>query len=251
MGFDKEVEKVIESGVEPITMIRSTVRECASGEPVAYRASLQLNSQTMGKLTEAEYGVTAERSKKGILLVIRAITYAKRAIDKYLEEGKKFEFISVVCPDIFLTKTDPVSTLKRIFEDDLSKLRFLCLEFHAQLLFEPSTEPQKMMSKLKDELGVKMLMRDFGGEYCPIMRMENFRFDYVSLDQSATDRLLEGDKRRRKIYGVLMYFVKELGVKAIAADIDSEQAAALSGFGYYGYTSRAESGERLLPEVNK
>ncbi len=248
MDLHEEVKAVLDSGIEPITMVHNTVYSCLDREPVALRARLEINSLDIGTLTDDEYQVTADRTKRAILLCGRAMEYAKRALSERATGKKAVSWISVKCPDTFLSKTNPVKAVKTVFADAPALIERLCLEFSPRVFYNRDEQVLPNFEALK-KLGVKTVLSDFGDEYCPAMKLMEFPFDYVILHKDLAKLLC--DRERDRVTAPLLSYVKGLRVGVYAPLLGLEhEMEAYSRAGCNGYLD-LDKKARLLkkPEV--
>ncbi len=239
MGIKEEVALALESGVAPISMVKDTVLALPRKKPMAYRAKLQINSLDLGTLTAKEYQVTADRTKRAILLAGRALTYAFRAIEEKLAQAQEFEWISVRCPDTMLVKTDFAKTLDRLCEEKTELCEKLCLEFSPAILYNADEKVKESLLQAKAR-GAKILLDSFGDAYCPAMKLAEFPFDYVVMHPVLVEMLQ--DPQRYKVAQSLLAYVKVLGMQVIAPETDCEEVvSACERAGCAGYTVASSS----------
>ncbi len=234
MELNEEVAALLESGTEPLTMTRSIVRDCKNRMPRAYRTTLQVNSLEIGAITDAEYTLTAERTKRSILLFARALMYAERAIDQCRAAGFDFDWISVRCPPSAVTRSEVYDTILRVFAGNEVMLPKLCIEFSTKLLFDPETDKiLETFSALK-EAGIKTMLYDFGEEFCPTMRLLAYDFDYVSLHKDVVDMMRS--PATEESAKALMQYVQGFSIEIVAPGIDTSEAPTYGEIGCYGFT---------------
>ena len=243
----EQVKEALLSGLEPITMFCQNIYPTnGNPEPIAYRAKMVLNSTLLGTLTPKEFQVSADNSERGILLSDRALGYVCEAIEEKLAAGERFLWISLYCPLTMLTKTDLLKTLEGLFDGDKEKRQKICLELPARSLYE---EPAVLRQALLDLklLGVKSALIDYGSEYCPMMRLASFPFDYVILDPAVCTLLSrEGGA---KAVETLISFARNLRVEVIATNVQTEtEQTAFYKADCLGNTT-GEEPARLLPLI--
>ena len=243
MDLKSEVERAVEAGIEPISMDSYQIYSARSLRPLAYRTELRINSTLTGVLTHAEYDVAAEKSERGILLAERALKYTVRAIERYAERGKHVEFISTRCPVSILTNTDFVEALKKAVDGDNRKAAKLCIEFPSNLMYSNPSQVRPVLEGMR-QLGVKSMISDFGGEFCPLMRLGEFPVDFVSLTPQSVNALK--DEKTSKSLETMISFVRDLRINVIANVLHTdEEIEFFTHADCYGYR-REEEPEPLL-----
>ncbi len=248
MDLKQEIDALLNAEVSPIAMVQSEVMRLPFPEPFAYRTSLVINSIELGALSYEQYSVTAERTKRAIVLAGRALTYARRIMEQYEDEGKEYEWLSVKCPDTILTKTNLPETLSNTFLGKEELLSKLALEFSPQLFFNASPDALEGLAAAKS-LGVRVILNGFGDEYCPITKLGDYPIDMAVLHPRFMDRLR--DEREAPAAKAVIAYIQALDIKMIAPSLrDDEQVALAEKIACTAYTS-AEVSENLLWEIGK
>ncbi|MGM9631774.1 MAG: EAL domain-containing protein [Eubacteriales bacterium] len=244
--INAEVQAILASGVAPIELYRDSVLRFISDKPFAYRTRLEINSLDLGILTHNEYSVTAERTKRALLLASRALTYVNRVMDEDMERGLEYDWISVRLPDAILSKTSLDKTLDKIFGKDEKKIGKLCLEFSPHLLYNPSPKAVETLDLVRKR-GVKIMLDGFGDEYCPTMKLQDYPLDYVIMHEKMLSMLK--DEKRADSAGALISYLHSMRIEVLAPVLTDEADIGMCGrAGCMGYVL-ANSSERLLKEV--
>lgn len=240
-----QLREALSSELEPITVYKQPVFPCnGSPDPVAYRTETVLNSTLVGRLTPEDYQSTADKSKRGILLADRTLYSVCRAISLLPENETRIKWFSLYCPVSMITGTDLVETLGKLFGGDKEKLKKLMLEFPVSALYEDS---EKLRGTLLDMklLGVKSALAGYGTEFCPMMRLASFPFDYVILDPEVRELM----SRDAKAAETLIAYARSLRIEVVVTGVENGEQEAPSYYraDCFGYTDNSEK-ERLLPE---
>ncbi len=231
MKFQDEVQLTVESGINPIELILEEVKEFSSEKVFAFRTRLEVNSLDVGNLTPAEYRFTAERTKRALYLTDRALVHLKRAFDKLKKSNVIFDWISLYCTDVALTKTDFVSALLAVFpeKEDLSKI---CLEFSPVVLYN---QDKKLMGVLKElkSFGIKLMLHDFGEEYSPMVKLLSYGFDFAIAHKKFLEMMR--DEELSKSAQILVSYAKTAGISVLVSDIEKNDFGIYSRIGCRGY----------------
>ena len=83
----------------------------------------------------------------------------------------------------------------------------------------------QVIKKLKD-LGVRVLMDDFGIGFSQIENLRQIPFDAVKIDKSFTDRILE-DEKTRSIVKFLIELIHENDMEAIVEGVENKEQAEM------------------------
>ncbi len=244
MERNEEVAALLASGIEPLTVTRTVVRDCSTGLPRAFRTALQINSLELGTLTDAEYTLTAERTGRSLLLFERALLYVGRAIGLCLSSGLDFDWISVRCPLSALTRAQVYDTVLRVFAGNETVLSRLCIECPAELLSLPRSDKVPETLAALRGAGIRTMLRDFGEEFCPTMRLSAYDFDYVCLHKDVMELMRRSDTARSAT--ALLRFVKGFSTQLVVPDLDRTELSRYRELGCYGYTDRSSG--RLFDE---
>lgn len=175
-------KKMLYSGMPPLKLAKYRVLSYVDGTEQGIFTELYVNHPETGTLSPAQYRVIADKSNQGMKLS----AYALRNVAAFMSEGKGGDnWISLYMP----AKSLVYSHLKKILESEyksesygLSKLVF---ELPPEILYEDAGQVSQTIVRLNEEYGVRFLLGGYCDEYCPILRIQRFPFDFVLLDPTV------------------------------------------------------------------
>ena len=239
VNIEDKVRETLESGVEPVTLVYDPVYNCGMQDITGYRTRLVINSITLGELGPEAYSITAEQSERASRIAQLTFRLALRKINEFADNGTKFEFISCPCPATLLLNGDLPEQLTGLFGGDKKKLGKLCIEFPASILYN---DPADFREKLLDlqVIGARTLISGFGSEFCPVLRLAMFPFNFVMLDPEQTSFMQ--DPERHQTAEAVVEYINGLHAQAIACGIaDHESSAPWYKCNAFGYTLAGET----------
>lgn len=239
------IKEALTSGLEPLTIKKQPVfASNGNPEPIAYRTEMILNSTLLGILTPDDYRMTADKTARGILLSDRLMSDVVKAIEALEKTEPQVKWISVSCPLTMITKTDLVAALGKLFDGDENRRSKLMLEFPAKALYEDPETLKETLMEMK-LLKVKSALAGYGNEYCPMMRLASFPFDYVILDPCVRELM----RKDQKAAETLISYARSLRIEVVATGIENGEAESPAYYkaDCFGFTDNTEK-QPLLPE---
>ena len=233
MTIKKAVEQTLDSGIKPIILDAQRVKNYAN-DIEGVRTSLIVKSLALGTLTANEYRFVARRTPQANGLVERNIEklfYFYEQIRKE-HEGAGFFTVSVYA------RTLLNGELGRMLMTELTKhpnvdATKICLEMSADILFENLIDYKRELNAIK-QMGFKIALCEVGGEFCPLLRLNEIPYDIVFLD-GYVPYSVEEEGREQEIMG-LMNIIATHPVKIYGSCVTPEQISILEKIGADGYT---------------
>ncbi|MBQ9777968.1 MAG: EAL domain-containing protein [Clostridia bacterium] len=232
-AYASEVARVLESGIEPLTLEYEVVKSF-SGEKKILRTGLCINSLDLGVLTPVQYRFVARRSMQGAALVVRQVKKLLAVIPA-LKKINKGVYLFTIPAYARIVKN---GTLYQILSDAL-----LCnqsvspdsigVELSSDVLYE---EPDQILPKLEQlaQLGVKLVLCELGDEFCPVMRLAQMRFDLAFLDATSANKI--GDEGHDVMLGALIQMLHAAGVGVYACGLEERPLQEIEAVGCDGYS---------------
>lgn len=221
------LDQTLESGIEPIELFATPVLSQETGEPVAYRSELRINSIELGVLSPSEFEPVAERTSQCVVLALWNLRRLCGVVTDMVENGADFKWISLRTPPRILTKGEIRHLIDVVFAD--MEFRYpekICFEFPRESFFADSDKMRDGLQALRS-YGIHTAIRGFGDEFCPTSRLSTMPFDMVLLDEEILPQMK--DEERRRSAEALVRYVRCFGCQAIATGVSSdEERAALS-----------------------
>lgn len=207
---------------------------------------VRLFSDTYGLVSEATLIPIAEQSGLACALNLYAIRHTCALIRKLLEEKRSFETIAVPISAVQFLQPDFDQELSRLLEEYGIPAEKLALEVTESALINSFTQVNYMMQQIA-ELGVELVLSDFGTGYSGINNVLDLPVSVLKLDRLFVLQL-ENDERCGCVIEGLISIAHKLGMKVIAEGVETDhQRELLAGWGcdyqqgfYYSATVHAD-----------
>ena len=200
-------EQMLNEGISPLELVYYKVRSLKNQAQQGLFTELRINSLELGTLTPAQYRVITNRNNQSQ----RLSTWAFKKILPLLDDDKDFSgWISFYTPSKMLLRGHLKKLLENAYKNRETDFSRLVVEISSEVLYEDAAKASECISEIKSEFGVHFLLSEYGDEYCPVMRLPLFPFDYVMLD-SPTDTV-EG----LAIYETAISVAQKSGMQVIA-----------------------------------
>jgi len=220
------IQQTAESGISPLELVYQEVISTRSEKCEAYRALLKINSLDLGVLMPEQYEEITLRNSQCEKL-------AAWSLDKLIDEisainGAKvnFDWISVYIPVRMLYKDKLFNRLTKLIKNekitDSTKIAF---EFSQDILYEDKEMIVKHLQDIKS-LGFKLILKDYGGEYCPVSRIFGLPFDSVILSNYIKDIMF--DSKTKNLAQKIIDYVREVEIRTILFGINTATEIAVA-----------------------
>lgn len=245
----EQVQRLVESGAQPLELYYQSVISAEFKAPAAYRSQLRISNPDLGVLLPEQYLPVALRTTQSLDLAYWNLGTLLSGADSLCDKGAEFDFLSMYAPVRFLMKTDMAAKVARM----LSEREFLhpekiVFEFPEELLYEDMEEASPRMEAVR-ELGVKTAVTGFGSEFSPVMRLANLKVDYVITDSYVLHQL-EAEKTSSAAAS-LVNFALETGASVIMDGADEAFLDTAYRYNVYGVTGRASGRYKKLSTLLK
>ncbi|MDD6332388.1 MAG: EAL domain-containing protein [Clostridium sp.] len=138
----------------------------------------------------------------------------------WLDEGKPIVPVSVNLSRVQLADEHLVNNYKEILEETELPARYVELEFTESSMFDNETVLRDTVDQLHD-MGMKVLIDDFGVGYSSMMSLKVIPVDILKLDKSFIDSI--GDDRGNKIVVSIIEFATSLGMSVTAEGVENDE----------------------------
>jgi diguanylate cyclase (GGDEF)-like protein len=195
--------------------------ELATGRIIAFEALLRWYSPEYGIILPAQFISLAEKS--GLIIpigrkVLRDACYFIAALRK---EGYSNLQVSVNISVIQLIAEDFIPSVQEIIAQTGASPDSLGFEITESVFMEQSNGLAEKLKWLKD-MGITVLLDDFGSGYSSLKYLNNLPVDVVKIDKSFIDRLNEdGDKKQ--LAEVIIALAHQINAKAVAEGVETKK----------------------------
>lgn len=138
----------------------------------------------------------------------------------WLEEGRRIVPVSVNLSRVQLADKNFVDAYAEILENTGLPAKYVGLEFTESAMFDNEEVLRDTVERLHN-LGIKVLIDDFGVGYSSMMTLKVIPVDILKMDKSFIDSI--GDERGDKIVVGMIEFALSLGMSVTAEGVENDQ----------------------------
>ena len=219
MQLEQDVRMAVE--LSQFTLAYQPICDAASSEPVAFEALLRWTHAKLGLVSPTDFIPIAEQS--GLII----------ALGRWVLEAACAEAASWALPLRIAVNLSPAQFRDRellsFVHDVLSRTGLsparLDLEVTEGVLLEDVEDVVKTMQALRD-LGVQMVLDDFGTAHANLSYLRGFPFDTVKIDRSFL-RALNSDRQARALVEAMLAMARALGLEVIGEGVETPEQLAL------------------------
>lgn len=216
-------------GLRAVELQYRTVKEISAGRTAFYQSQTRLNAPQLGTLTPDKFRAVAEMSNQAVKLFHLELTQAIEAIQKFTERELDFKWLSVYMPVRFLWEKQAVKTIVEYCTRFNVPTNRICFELPETLLTVTEEGVSNVITHLRN-VGFHVMLANFGGNACPMMRLSDFPVDYVLLSPEVTNFIGRSERSDNAVKSIID-FVNDLDAEPIADGVfNSRQAETLYSF---------------------
>ena len=216
-------------GLRAVELYYRVIRDISNGVPAFLHTQTRLNAPSLGVLYPEQFRDVAEITFQCVELFWLELEQAMDAVLLFEKREIPFQWISVYMPVRVLREVGIEHELMERFTEMEVPTNRICFELSEKLLEETDGLAAGSIRNLRNR-GFHFMLSGFGGNNCPMMRLAEFRVDYVMLSPEVAyfiDRSDRADEAVKSIIG----FVSDLEAEPIADGIqNSHQAETLHSF---------------------
>ena len=139
---------------------------------------------------------------------------------QWLDEGKSIVPVSVNLSRVQLADRNLVDYYQRILDETGLPPEYIGLEFTESAMFNNEEILRDTVDRLHD-MGMKVLIDDFGVGYSSMMSLKVIPVDILKVDKSFIDSI--GDERGDKIVISIIEFATSLGMSVTAEGVENDE----------------------------
>ncbi|RMH17524.1 MAG: EAL domain-containing protein [Acidobacteria bacterium] len=193
--------------------------DLADGRVVAFEALLRWNHPQRGRIAPAQFLAIAERT--GLILPIGAwvMENACRQAQEWRREHLGPLALAVNASAVELRKNGFVEDLEQLLSDVGLPATALELELDEETLMQAPHAIARTLRGLH-ELGVRLVLDNFGHAASSLVRLRRFAFDKVKIDPSLAGRV-DRDRDAAAIVGAIVAMGQRLNLEVVAEGVES------------------------------
>jgi len=219
-SLEQELRQAIES--QELHIAYHPILKIEDGSIAGFEALLQWDHPTHGMMFASDFITTTENT--GLSLSLAHFMLSRVAMDMTLMKehtpSRSF-FISVQLPGIDLIRHELVHGLQSILVRTPVREGQLLLQFSEQTLIENPELAASLFERIKD-LGLGLVLDNFGAGYASLSYFSRFPFDMIKLDSMLVD---SHDKNQRILLRSLITMGHDLHRQVIASGVEREDVA--------------------------
>lgn len=139
---------------------------------------------------------------------------------EWLDAGKKVVPVSVNLSRVQLADRNLVDNYQKILDETGLPPQLIGLEFTESAMFDNEEVLRNTVDRLHD-MGMKVLIDDFGVGYSSMMSLKVIPVDILKVDKSFIDSI--GDERGNKIVISIIEFATSLGMSVTAEGVENDE----------------------------
>ena len=196
----------------------------STGRFISAECSLRLFTEEFGIINASEFVPIAEETGQISAITRYLIQNACKTISNLLWAGLEFEYIIV--------PVSPIQFLQEPFVQEVADMvgrsgippQYLCFQIAESMMISSFSNVQLRMFDLSD-IGIKLMLDDFGSGYSGVNHLLTLPVDIVKLDRLFVWQL-ETNPRSAPLINGLLSMAKEIGLEAVG-DVETEHQSKL------------------------
>lgn len=228
---------------------------------VFLEALLRWEHPTLGKISPIKFIPVAEKNRLIIPLGYFVIEEVIKQIISWQENDISVVPIGINISYVQLQKYEFIEVLRKLLKEYRIDPSLIEFEITENSFFQDNEITKKILNELK-EMGIKLLIDDFGIGYSSLSYLLKYKFDVIKIDQFFVKSLTENhhkDSDALKLIRTIIQISKNLNIHTIAEGIETKEQMEILlkegckwGQGYYlSYPLSSKEIEKLLYEKSK
>lgn len=195
------------------------VMELATRKIIGVEALIRWKNPDYGMITPAEIITLTEES--GLIIPVSewVLSTACKSLFHMHNLGYKNMSLSINCSDRQFKQTTFVDEIINIIKLSGVPPQFLELEITEALIMDDPEKTIRVLYALKD-LGVRIVVDDFGSGYWSWMNLRRLNIDKIKIDKMFIKKMLE-DSEVAKLTAGLIAMINKLGIISIAEGVEN------------------------------
>lgn len=192
----------------------------ATGEPHGAEALVRWIHPTCGMISPDAFIPIFETN--GFITKLDQFVWERtcQLLRKWIDEGRDVMPISVNVSRVSMYNPETVSFLKGLIEKYQIPPKLLNLELTESAYME---EPEEMKGRLSllQQMGLELMMDDFGSGYSSMNALSELTFDYLKVDRKFLAQI-ESDSKSRAVLKTVIEMAQSMNMPVIAEGVETE-----------------------------
>ena len=183
------VDEIISSGTIPLELEYYSINSLNDDDrkQFGFRTIVRINSPQLGVLYPEQYRIVSNRTSQCVKLSTWAFNKIIDDADKFLSKYPDDFILTIYFPVRMLLKSDIKRLLNSIPQEKKYIIPHLAIEFSSDILLMISPQLIESLNELKSTFNLKLIMSEYGDEFCPVLKLEGLPFDYIILSRNISN----------------------------------------------------------------
>ena len=192
---------------------------------IDFVVSLRINDRQMGVLLQDAFFPVAEKSNQIIEINKWAVEEGCDVIKRCEKREADINRLIVPISKKFLSKPYCCKQLAKIVEAKEVDPDKFCLNITESIYASEGAQVSQSIKELR-EYGFVVSIDDFGVEYTSLSHLGMYDVDYIGIDASLLDGVMDDERVQNRLQGIIE-FCKKIEAQARIHGVDSEEKAKL------------------------
>jgi len=188
------------------------------GKVIAYESLIRLIDKELHFLSPAVFMPIAEKSGLNAALGNWVVEESCRTLNKMAKKGIDVEYISLNVSTKHFQKKDFMSDIQKICEKTGVPNHRICMEISEFAMVSKGGLTMQKMEELQ-ELGFKVAIDDFGGEFASLSKLGRVPADILKLDKRFVDNIVI-DQKSRDVTESIIELAQKLDLEVVAKGVE-------------------------------
>lgn len=188
-------------------------------------ALLRWNSKSFGNISPSKFIKIAEETGMIVGIEKWVLTNACIFARNINRSSSKAVKVSVNISSVHIMQSNFVKNVMDIINEMDVNPQLIELEITETVMMDSFVSNKRKLQELR-KLGIKIHLDDFGTGYSSLSYLQNLPIDYVKIDKSFIDTMLNSSKGG-KITATMVELAHNIGLKVIAEGVEKEEQMAL------------------------
>jgi len=188
---------------------------------IGYEAQAKLSEKGLGQIPQNLFFPIAEKAGLGLTLGKWLFEEICVLVNKIMNKGLEFEYISIAALGSQLRKKSFPNDLKKIIEKTGAMPEKICFEINEDFFNLKLDATIDKVFEIKDA-GFKVIINNYSGAYLPLSKLNNVPIDAVKLAPSITDRVAIDEKAAEDIASIIKQ-LKNLEIEVLAVSVENRE----------------------------
>ena len=237
MRFDPEMYLKLERKISIERILRTSIENnelsinyqpqyCTQNNEIfGFEALVRLNSEELGFISPLEFIPIAEECGFITKLGEWVLNESCKQSMRWINEGYKFNSISINISSVDLQQPDFLENVKDILERTSINPNIVELEITETVLMQSLDNSIEVLNKLM-EIGIRIALDDFGTGYSSLNYLRKIPISTLKIDKSFIDNIIS-NKKEEAIINNIIQMAHTMDLKVVAEGVEREEQLSI------------------------